>query len=398
MLAYGLRRGAVPAVRWLLILAFGFLLAYTLRDWLAPYVQKLLRKMERPWVEALSFIVVEIVVIAGLSVPVLMHSQETVPMRKQLDRLFGMLFGIAGGVVLSGLLILTLMVMPAGRRMFHGSTDWYLAPQRILLQSFGFLTRTNLSGGRPFVEEIVIRDLERGRPKMPLGEHGIWVSSVPVGLRVYLLQAEASKSAAAWKKDLEVLLPKDQAPARPAEGSRSRRIEGFVGRTPILVPLEVELVKVAVEMPVPRGLSAEGASPFFWDGEDAWFSQKVFGEDVVVKIYQLPTFRDTGLATLISCFVPKDMDEESRFEWYDRKLPGRDCFSDVLDEKAASEKLFSVTTTRAAEEHYLPWLRRGGKAVLEANDTNELVVLEVTADKTLRDARKPAGFAQPALQ
>ena len=392
MVAYGLKRGCIPAIRWFLVFSFSVAFALTFRDSFAPTLHGIFRKMDWAWIEALSYLIIQTFFFVLLTVPLLMYSQETVPVHKQVDRLIGLAFGAAAGLSLGGMLILSIMVLPSGRRIFTGRTDWYVPPHQLMLRAYGFLSRGSIGGERRFVEDVVIRDLERGRPSMPASGERLWVSSVPVGLRVYLIQGYASRQPITWKRVLENQLYKLESPWRQTgTGRRRRRAEGYIGRTPVSVEIAVPEMIVAVEMPVPEDVPFDGQTqPFYWDGEVAWFTQTVFNEPVVIKMYRLHEPAGLRLMTLVAAFVPKDMSLDDRLEWYEKRLPGRNCFATYVNVEEAMDKLLTVATSREVDEHYLPQLLRGGKVVLEDPNTGQIIVYEVQSDKTLREMRRPA--------
>ena len=389
--AFGLKRGVVPALRLLLVFGLTFLLAYTLKDPFYPVLQGVLRKMDPNLARGLSLLILEIVFFAILMGPALKYCRETVALYKQLDSALGAVAGLAAGLTVAGALIVTIMSIPGGRQLFGGGYDWYLAPHQYVLRAYEHFSR-RMPGDRDFDASQAVLDLEAGVIEMPVGESGLWVCSVPTGLRVYIAQAKSGDEPGVWKKELEVVLTKSQTPIRiDPKARRQKRVEGYIGRTPVLVPVQTSQILVAVEGVLPEGVSAETESPFYWDGELGWWTQDAFGEKRMARIYRLSRGQDQKLLTHIAAFVLKGEDGAVQFE---RKLPSASPFSQFVDATEAAEKCGSAE----AAARYLKWLKRGGKAVFESMDSGEVVILEVTPSKKLRELRKPATYQAPILK
>ena len=395
MTAYGLKRGAVPALRMLAVYGLSFILAYAFKDPFYPMLHKLLRKMDPRVVESLSYLILQVVAFAALLAVALKYGHETIPVHKALDRLGGVVFGAAAGLALSGMLVVIILSIPGGRRVVGGGYDWYFCPQQYALRAFAYLSKQSMAGERAFNPSQEARDLIYGVPVMPRGEDGLWVTSIPLGLRVYVSGAgESSEDATTWKKFLEPKLLKTQQPARRSEHRRRKRIEGYIGRTPVFAPVDEDRPMVAVEMPLPKDLSAETGSPFVWDGEIGWWAQDVHGEKVVVKVYRLERKKDQKPLTLVAAFLPKGPEG---LEMFKKWLPGRPGLADTFDAAAEQEKIAAMSSSEAAEE-YVNWLKRGGKAVFESPAANETVVLSVTSDKAVVEKQtKPATYQAPLL-
>ena len=391
MLAYGLKSGAVPALRMFLVSAASFTLAYTLKDPFYPFLRGFLRKVDPDWVEAISFLTIEIGVFGVLVGTMLRYSREMVPMQKQIDRIAGAVFGVATGMTLAGMLLVSIMCMPGGRAFVGKGYDWYFAPHQYVLRAYEYLSR-HMPAERKFSAALTVRDLEYGRPEMPVGESGLWVCSVPLGMRVYLAQARSAKEALEWKRELSTVLTKNRQPInlKDREGRRRKRAEGYLGRTPVLCPVEVSQVMVAVEFPLPKDLVSETGNPFLWDGEIAWWVQDAFREKVLVKIYRLERTSGMKLLTHIATCVPKG---EEGVDRYEKLLPVRKSYTKFFKVQEAEAKFGSAE----AGERYIDWLKRGGKAVFESAE-GEVISLEITGDQKIREQRKPAAFEAQNLK
>jgi len=388
--AYGLKRGAVPAMRVFTVCAVSFALAYALKDPSYPLVQAMLRRVSRPWVEAITYLALQIGFFIGLLAPMLTYCRETVPLHKAVDRIGGIAFGLAGGVLIAGILLICVMTCPGGRSVASGGWEWYYSPHKMVLASYNYLARL-MPGARPFDFRQAVVNLETGVIDMPLGETGLWVSSLPAGLRVYVGTRPAGEDPLMWKRELELLIQRPAAPITFHKDSRRRRVEGYLGTTPLFAPMDTGIISLAVVIPL-KDVGAADSMPFYWDGETSWWAQEAFGEQVLVKVYHLERAENQALLTHIAAFVPKGEDGAAKFEreW----LPSRPSFTKFFDAKDA-EKLFPSTE---AADRYVRWLQRGGKAVFEAADKGEVVSLEVAPSRTLKERRKPVSFEAPRVK
>ncbi|HRU07698.1 MAG TPA: hypothetical protein P5137_18195, partial [Candidatus Brocadiia bacterium] len=240
------------------------------------------------------------------------------------------------------------------------------------------------------VQQAVV-NLETGVIDMPLGESGLWVSSVPAGLRVFVGQRAPTEDPLLWKRELELQIQRAASPITFHKDMRRRRVEGYLGVTPVFAPLEEGGVSLAVIMPL-KDYGAADSMPFYWDGESSWWTQDAFGEQVLVKVYHLPRAENQRLLTHIAAFVPKGEEGAAKFEkeW----LPSRPSFTKIFDVKEAEKHFPSAETA----DRYIRWLQRGGKAVFEAADKGEVVALEVMPSRTLKEMRKPVSYEAPRVK
>lgn len=392
MTALGMKRGAVPMLRLLLVFVFSFFLAYGLKEPLFPLVQKIFRKLDPAWIECIAYLVAEAVCFGVLLYMATKFANETIPLPKVLDSVGGFVFGMASGLALAGLVLVTILQFPGGRGLVSGGMDWYFCPQDYLLRGFAHLSQKSIPGRRVFDAARQSRDLLFGTPVLPAGKSGFWVTSVPLGLRVYVCEASVGNTPKDFKRDVEGRLGKSELTARLGVTKRRRRIEGYIGRTPCYILQEVPDKLVAVEVPLTDGLEAGGQSPFLWDGEIGWWSQEAQGQKVVVKMYRMPKEK-MKLFVLVAAFVPRGPEGVEIFE---RWLPGKPGLAAAFDPAEAQKKIAELTSAADAER-YVDWLKRGGKAVFEATTANEIIAIQITGDRQLRQETHAAPYSPPAL-
>lgn len=384
MVAYGLKSGAVPALRMLLVFSFSFALAYTLKEPFHPHLRGLLRRSDPEWVEAGAFLLPLLLVFGGLMALMLRYTRESVPLAKKVDQIAGAATGVLAGLVLSGMALAAVMSVPGWQGAAGVGFDWYFAPHQYVLRGYKHLSR-QIPGERRFNVELAVQKLERPPLKMPIEESGLWVASLPMGQRAYIAQGRGPERALDWKRELETLLVRTQRPLRfdrPEDPRRRRRIEGYLGRTPVLVPEDVRSALVAIETPLPPDVeAADGTPPFLWDGEVAWWTQDAHGERVLVRLYHV----ETGGARLTSLISTAVAPGEKGVQRHEQLMPVRPAFAEFFEE----EEAMALFPDASVADRYLPWLMRGGKAVFE--ERGEVRILEVTGSQTIRETRRPAG-------
>ncbi len=322
-------------------------LAFSLVGRIAPTLSPRLR-------ECISFISVYMLSFVFLLYFCLWLCAETLKIHNVVDAVGGGTFGILGGIVCSGVLMMFWFSMPFATRDFPiDDAEMFYPPHKLTLHMASFFG-SRIEGDRPFDGRRFLRDLRYGLPGiLELGE-GIYVASVPNGMRVVVGGGDPKGFAETVAK----FLGRTEAQIRPSE----RKDIGLEARTPTFVEGagggDNEVLIAVVNDLIPNG----GNDEFAADGAVGVSKKKDGERTIVIRVYSVS--REGNVGSLIASFQPKDPSEwhEENKDWAGVRalMPTRPCFS--FGEKEAIDEMINHGATDDEARRIVPLLRLGGKA------------------------------------
>ena len=327
-------------------------------------VGKIAPKVDLKMKECISFISVYLVTFGVLLYFCLWLCAENMKIHNIVDAVGGGIFGLAGGVLCSGVLMLSWFSTPFSmtfpiddNEMFYRPNEWSLA----MATQVG----KRISGGRRFSGVRFMRDIRYGLPGIPELGDGVFVASVPNGLRVFNVSRKKTVTAVA---EVAKYLGRTGQTIAPSE----KRSAGDVGRTPVFIEAsEGGLILVVDERN--RGLGGV-PSEFAPDGATGFATKKSLQQEIVIRVYEVE--KPGNIASVIALFQPADVwqDVDEVVESMGELLPSRECY--FLDEDEMLTGLIEAGAPKTDADKLIPLLKYGGK-VCFAGAGNVLTCAEV---------------------
>ena len=317
----GLRRGLYPALNIFLVFFLALLVTLNYYDLMFALVGKIAPKTGIKARECIGFVSTYLLVFTFFLYLCLWLCAEKLPVQKVINGLGGAIFGAAGGIVCSGVLLLMWFHMPFAERDYPVDDADMFFPCHKLTMSAAERVGSQIPGGRSFYGGRLLRDIRYGLPSIPSLGDGYYVSSVPTGLRVFL-----NKGTGDWKKfvvDLKGYVQKSRRKIRPSE----KEGIGDHGFTPTFIEAPQGSAFIAVIMdsiPVRLG---KGSNTFVHDGEVGVSAPSMAEQTLFIKVYRVE--KEENIGTLVALFQPGD---SKHWDMVEDFLPSRECF-DFDDER-----------------------------------------------------------------
>lgn len=280
---------------------------------------------------------------------------DKLQIQRAVDGIGGAVFGIATGVVSSGVLMMCWFSLPFAERSFPlDDAQMFYPAQTLSLRGATFLANRGLiRGARSFSGVRFMRDLRYGLPSIPTLGKGYAVASIPNGLRIFV-DASGGSPATFLKKMKERLAdPKMDIPP-----SVQKQPFGERSFTPYFVPEERgEKALIAVVMDkVPPEIANKPPEKMYVNDGEVFYSREQLGDQVLfIKIYEVPRIGNIG--SVIALFQPQDPQYWDVVKDY---LPTQPCFH--FDEKLLENRLIQAGATFEETESLIRQVRLGGEA------------------------------------
>lgn len=352
----GLKRGLYPALNIFLMFFIPLLVTLNYYDLTFSLVGKIAPSSSPQVRETISFCATYFVSLGICVYFVLWLCSGVMKLHTAIDTVGGGIFGLATGIVSTGVLIMFWFAMPFAEKMFPISDRTLLYPaNRLALQGATFIANRPLmrNNERPFNGERFMRDLRYGLPSIPTVGAGFYVASIPNGLRIYI--DTSGYSPTEFLKRIKERLANPDKDIPPSEKKRPFR-EG--GLTPNFIEDAGQGALVAViNDRVPAEVRSKNADAMFvFDGE-IYYSKEMIGDQALfIKIYQVPRV-EQNVGSIIALFQPVGAKPEEMAQY----LPTTPCFK--FDEETLKNELIqNGATEMEAKDAIIPQLRFGGKA------------------------------------
>lgn len=371
MIYLGIHRGTFPVLLASVVFGLAFMIAIDFAPQLAFRLRNTLSEWQPDDLLALSYCILFVISFFIFGYLGVRFGPEIAPMYPQLDKMFGVVFGVIAGIIITGAVasgIFGFTRMQAFRER-HGATDqnMWIKPHTYLLDAYGYVAK-GMAGQRQFNPETALAGVGIEAPVMPFGGDGFWVSSVPLGNRIFVATTRGLP-VSDFRRSLDGWVTEDWSRGPVAVGRES--IRGYVGRTAVFVRTPARTAWIGVEVELTGGLSS--ADDIFSDSEREIYTYSDGGRNYAVKLYQITKpGRDSELMTLISLLLPADPTERD----IENAMPGSSSFR-IEDEASAERDLRAQGLERDRIDFVLEMARRGGKVPFRGED-GEWRVFEIT--------------------
>jgi hypothetical protein len=341
--------------------------------------------------ETISFIVLYLVTFFICVYFCLWLCAEDLRVGRTIDTIAGGILGAMTGAICCGVLMMFWFSMPFSRspRVEVNDADMFYKPQVFALQAAEVVADRIKEDDRAFSGERFLRDLRYGLPHVPAAGGGIYVSSVPAGLQVFISPGGLSPEIFLSRIEDRLANPDKDIP--PSE-QRNAVIEK--GRTPLWLEGVGGNALVAVVMDNVPSEFAMGPSDkpdmlFADDGEIGYARTTVVDRVVYIKFYRMGA---TGpVPSEIALFQPQDMAKyRDAFEEF---WPAKACFRFNDGDMAQLLKTWvspEEAKNLVGKADWNAQLRMCGKATFKGTDGKDYAV-ELSAP-----AQPPRVFEVPA--
>jgi hypothetical protein len=249
---------------------------------------------------------------------------EDLRVGRAIDVIAGGILGAMTGAICCGVLMMFWFSMPFSRglQVEVNDADMFYKPQVFALEAAQVVAGRIKEDDRAFSGERFLRDLRYGLPHVPIAGGGIFVSSVPAGLKVFCIAGGLSADVFLSRIQDRLANPEKDIP--PSE-QKSAVIEK--GRTPLWLLDAGGNALVAVVMEnVPRefatGPSDKPDMLFANDGEMGYAKTNVVDRVVYIKFYRMGT--SDPVPSEIALFQPRDM--ANYRDTFEEFWPAKACF------------------------------------------------------------------------
>ena len=367
----GFWRGLYPALNMFLVFLLALLVTLNYYGLAFSLVGKIAPKVDLKMKECISFAFTYLVSFGVLLYFCLWLCAENMKIHSLVDMIGGGIFGLAGGVLCSGVAMIFWFSTPFStnfpiddNEMFYRPNEWSLA----MATQIG----RRIPGGRPFSGVRFMRDVRYGLPGIPSIGSGVYVASVPNGLRIFDCSRHSPTTAV---MEVAKYLGRTGETIAPSE----KREAGDIGRTPMLIDGSSSNL-IAVVDDRNRGLG-NVPSEFVADGAVGFATKKSLEQEIVIRLYRVEQVGP--VASVIALFQPAEVwrDVDEVVETMQELLPSRECYNFDTDEMLTALIESAVPDTDA--KRLIPLLRHGGK-ICFAGAGNVLTCAEVMGDENFR--------------
>ena len=348
-------------------------------DLLFPLVARISPDTTQTTRETISFLAMYLVTFSICVYFCLWLCAEDLRVGKTVDTIAGGLLGALTGTICCGVLMLIWFSMPFSRlpNLEVADTDMFYKPQNIALEA-ATLVAVRVKGERTFSGERFMRDLRYGLPQVPTLGGGLYISSVPAGLKVFAEPGSGPPQVFLNKIKERLNNPDKDLPPSEQKNAAFER-----GHTPLLLHESSGAATVAVVMEsVPSDLEAvSGGEPdrlFAFDGEIGYAKETIGDRTLYIKFYHVGK---TGTAASeIALFQPRDKTKFAQI--FENFWPAKACFRFNKDqiELQIREKGTSPEEAKrlTADNEWINQLQTCGKALFQGGDGKDYA-LELSA-------------------
>lgn len=377
-----MRAGLYPSLVTFLVFLVAVLITLNYYDVLASLVGVIAPKCSETTQESIGFAATYFLALFILLFSCLWFCSDRLHLGSVVDGVGGGILGAATGIVCSGSLMMLWFAMPfTTGELGVDDVEMFFPSHSITLKLVTFVGN-RIPGDKEFHGDRFLRDRRYGLPAFGSVGSGVYVSSIPTGLRVFS-QDSQRREVAEFFDELKKAMGRGDEDLRPSE-RRERPM--YRGRTPLFIQGAGAKTHVAVIMDSVGsdvGLGTDDAAGIFVnDGEVAVARAYGVSKNYApfIKIYEVE--QESGyIGTVIALFQPKD---PTLWDEVDDLLPLKKCF--VFDSNKVATDLASKGATpsdirRGDEEGpLLRRLRYGGKAYFEGLGRQPYVV-EITGPR-----------------
>ena len=363
----GLRRGLYPALNIFLVFFLALLvtlnyygLAFSLVGKIAPTIDLKMR-------ECISFAAMYFIAFGVFLYVCLWLCAENMKIHNIADAVGGGIFGLLGGVMCSGALMMFWFSTPFSLVFPVDDNEMFYPTHKMSLSMATFVGK-RMPGGRAFSGVRFLRDIRHGLPGIPALGDGFYVASVPNGLRVFL---STSGDSAAAIVEVAKYLGRQGETMPPSEKKRV----GDSGRTPVFIESSGDTATIVIVDD--RRRTSDIPDEFAPDGAAGVATKKSLDHEIVIRVYEVEKTGNVG--SVIALFQPKDVwkDVDKVTRALQDLLPSRECY--MFDESKLLTELMEAGAPDTDARKLVPILRHGGK-VCFAGAGNTLKCAEVLGE------------------
>ena len=423
----GIRGGLYPALRMFLVFLIALLITVNYYEGLIPLVGAIGRKSGLTARVCISLVATFFITLGVLVYLCFRLTSDKMALATWVDIIGGAIFGAGTGIVCSGALLMLWFTLPlAGGDFAVDDSELFFPAHTLAMRVAGFMG-DRIHGGRLFQGDRFVRDVRYGLPQFGSTGSGIYVSSIPTGLRVYFQATVTGEyQGRRWGNSEQEFARKLKERMGPGgediPPSERKRGPEYKGCTPLFIPTKARVALVGVIMDdVPTEVTAgsqEAKDFFVCDNDKGVFAATTASPNYkpFVKVYEVSK-EDENVGSVIALFQPRPEPFDSPVAWenawdeVETLLPLRQCFP--FDSAAAAQELLDrgAAPTEVKEGdldgRLLRHLKHGGKVcfrgtggvyVAEFNAAGQNIKTLPVADESVdlsEDAKSKAPPAPP---